>query len=143
MLIAVQAALGVVLVGGATATVRSFLGIVLRSPGFVAEGLFDLRVNHGTDAGRSALLEARIRSALETGVLDSSASRGFAYLRVRGVMEAVRGVSGVQAAGAVHRLPVGQLASPRVSLSRADCCESSAPEARQRRARRAQQRVHD
>jgi putative ABC transport system permease protein len=47
VLLAVQAALSVVLVTGAAATVRSFAGIVLEDPGYREADLYDVSVQHG------------------------------------------------------------------------------------------------
>jgi putative ABC transport system permease protein len=84
-LLAVQAALGVVLVTGAAATVRSFAGIVLEYPGYRVEGLYDVRVQHGAPQGRP----------------------NYSAARVRATEAAVRGFPGVQAAGVTSRFLVG------------------------------------
>ena len=47
VLLAAEAALGVLLVAGALVTVRSFAGIVLEHPGFVAEDLYELSTGAG------------------------------------------------------------------------------------------------
>jgi len=111
-LIACQAALGTLLVAGAAATVRSFLGIVLKSPGFEADGLFEVRTLHGTEPDRTAALAAQLRAAIEAGAtVGTTIPLGYSRERVRGVVDVVRSAPGVVAASAVDRLPVGQLTS--------------------------------
>jgi hypothetical protein len=115
-LITCQVALGALLVASAAATVRSFLGIVLKSPGFEVDGLFELTTAHGTEPDRSAALAAVLRQAIQSGAvggLQLSIPLGYSRDRARGVIDAVRAAPGVVAASLVNRLPVGQGSSGR------------------------------
>jgi putative ABC transport system permease protein len=112
-LIACQAALGALLVAGALATVRSFLGMVLESPGFEVEGLFEVRTGHGTEPDRAAALGAQLRAALTGASVPTTIPLGYSWPRVRDVVETLRSAPGVLAASAVSRMPVGQPVSGR------------------------------
>jgi predicted permease len=84
-LLALEAALGVVLVAGAAATVRSFVGVAFGDQGFEAADLVEANVQHGSK-----------RSV-----------RGYEPARVATALEVVRGLPGVIAAGPVNLMPVG------------------------------------
>ena len=88
-LLAIEAALGIVLVAGASMTVRSFLGLVLANPGFGAANLYHLHVQHGYERGGPVPYPAE---------------------RVRAVEEIVRAHPGVVRVGAATQLPVGRFA---------------------------------
>jgi predicted permease len=85
-LMALEAALGVLLVVGAATTVASFGGMVFRYPGFDQQNLYDVRVNHGYDR-----------------------TQGMRYLpvRVRRVLDTLRSTPGIESAGAVSLLTLG------------------------------------
>jgi predicted permease len=87
-LLAIEAAVGVVLVVGAVATVPTFARLIVRDPGFKASHLYTLTLNHGVDEDRG---EMRYTSG-----------------RVRDVLDTVRVAPGVVAAGAVTQLPIGE-----------------------------------
>jgi predicted permease len=85
-LLAIESAFGVFMVAGAAVTLHSFLGLVLKNPGFEATDLYEVSVNHGF----------------------STDHRFYEPLRVQRVMEAVRAHPGVVAAGAASIMPVGR-----------------------------------
>jgi predicted permease len=82
-LLAMEAALGLVLVAGGAATVRNFLGLLLKEPGFVPADLYSVDVGHSWSE-------------------DSRADR---VARPRAVIEAVRSVPGIQSAAVALLLP--------------------------------------
>ena len=86
-LMAIETALGVLLVTGAATTIASFAGMAYGFPGFDEQGLYGVRVNHGyvrADGG--------VRYTPE---------------RVRLVLETIRSAPGIDRAGAVSLLTVG------------------------------------
>jgi predicted permease len=85
-LLAAEAALGLVLVAGGAATVRNFLGLLLKDPGFVPADLYSVDVRHRWST-------------------DMRADR---VARPRAVIDAIRSVPGVQAAAV--GLPLGDYA---------------------------------
>lgn len=86
-LLATEVTLGVVLVSGAAMTVRSFLGLALKDPGFVSADVFELSVNHGWEpTARDAWFEGADRLP-----------------RVRGILSALEATPGVASAGIVSR----------------------------------------
>jgi predicted permease len=87
-LLAVEAAVGVVLVVGAVATVPTFARLIVRDPGFTASNLYALDLNHGADEDRAEMR--------------------YGHRRVRDVLDTVRAAPGVVAAGAVTQLPIGE-----------------------------------
>jgi hypothetical protein len=89
-LLALQAALGIVLVAGAAVTVRSFAGIVFGDPGYDVEGLYNVSVQHGYTPDQPRNGVSRISRAEEV----------------------VRGFSGVEAAGATSRYLSGHVYLP-------------------------------
>lgn len=89
-LLAVQAALGVVLVTGAAATVRSFAGIVLEDPGYRVEDLYNVSVQHG--------------------FVDDQPRNNVA--RVRQTEDVVRNFPGVEAAGITSRYLASRIYLP-------------------------------
>ena len=84
-LLAIEAAFGVFMVAGAAMTLHSFLGLVLKNPGFAATDLYEVSVNHGY-----------------------SKERFYEPLRVQRVIDTVREQPGVVAAGAASIMPVGR-----------------------------------
>jgi putative ABC transport system permease protein len=96
-LLAVEAAFGVLLVAGAATTVRSFLGLQFKNPGYEARDLYETGVNHGFRSG-----DTRHRPE-----------------RVQGALDLIRSAPGVAAAGAVSVMPVGHSVSSRDSFWRA------------------------
>lgn len=85
-LLAVEAALGVLLVTGAATTVRSFLGLVYISPGFDVADLAHVMVQHGARPDQSPYLAPRID----------------------GILEVVRGMPGVESAAVTSLLQIGR-----------------------------------
>jgi putative ABC transport system permease protein len=77
-LLVIQAALGVVLVTGAAVTVRSFVAMLFEDPGYRADDLYDLSVQHGYARDQPRNTVSRIRRAEET-------VRGFAGIEGAGV----------------------------------------------------------
>jgi predicted permease len=86
-LMAIESALGVLLVTGAATTVASFAGMAYGFPGFDEQGLYGVRVNHGY-----VRAEGRIRYAPD---------------RIRLALETIRSAPGIDRAGAVSTLTVG------------------------------------
>jgi predicted permease len=82
-LLALEAALGLVLVAGGAATVRNFLGLRLKEPGFVSADLYTVDVGHRW----------------------SSDMRADQVARPRAVIEAIRSAPGVQSAAVALLLP--------------------------------------
>ena len=87
-LLAMESALGIILVAGAAMTVRSFLGLVTASPGFDPANLYHLHVQHGY----------------------RDEPPNYPFDRVRAVEEIVRSQPGVIQVGAATQLPVGRFA---------------------------------
>jgi predicted permease len=85
-LLAVEAALAVALVVGASGTVPGFLALLLKSPGFDANDLFIVSVNHGVAATKAEEIDARGQ-------------------RVRSVLDVVRAVPHVESAAAALAIP--------------------------------------
>jgi predicted permease len=88
-LLAVEAALGVLLVAGAATTVKSFLQLVLVSPGFDATDLSHAMVQHGARPDQSPYTAARID----------------------GILDVVRAMPGVESAAVTTLLPIGRVQS--------------------------------
>ncbi len=82
-LLAAEAALGLVLVAGGAATVRNFLGILLKNPGYVPADLYSIDVYHRWSK-------------------DMRADR---VARPRAVIDAIRSVPGIQAGAVALMLP--------------------------------------
>jgi hypothetical protein len=85
-LLAIEAAFGVFLVAGAAITVQSFLGLVLKNPGFDSADLYEASVQHGWSTDQKTVPPAR----------------------VQGVVDAIRAAPGVDSAAAVSMMPVGR-----------------------------------
>lgn len=85
-LLAVEAALGVLLVAGAATTVRSFLGLVFISPGFDVTDLAHVMVQHGGRPDQSP----------------------YAAERIDGILDIVRAMPGAESAAATNLLQVGR-----------------------------------
>jgi putative ABC transport system permease protein len=92
-LLFIEAALGVLLVTAAAVAGRSFLGLILKSPGYEAAGLYVLRVPHGFERGQPRFLPHRVQTAVDV----------------------IRGTHGIEAAGAANGSPVGSNASAAVN----------------------------
>jgi predicted lysophospholipase L1 biosynthesis ABC-type transport system permease subunit len=84
-LLALEAALGVLLVAGAAVTVRSFLGAAFKNPGYDATNLLQVSVQHG----------------------NKRASDGYDPQRVSLALEIVRSAPGVVAASPSSKMPMG------------------------------------
>lgn len=84
-LLAAESAFGVFLVAGAAITVLSFLGLVLKSPGYEPDGLQAINVQHGWSKEQTTYLPSRVQTAVDT----------------------IRAFPGVRDAGAVSLMPVG------------------------------------
>jgi predicted permease len=88
-LLAVEAALGILLVAGAATTVRNFLQLVLVSPGFDVTDLSHATVQHGARPDQSPYTAARID----------------------GILDVVRAMPGVRSAAVTSLLPIGRAQS--------------------------------
>jgi putative ABC transport system permease protein len=85
-LLAVEAALAVALVVGASGTVPGFLALLLKSPGFDASDLFIVSVNHGASANKAEEIDARGQ-------------------RVMSVLDVIRAMPHVESAAAALAIP--------------------------------------
>jgi predicted permease len=97
-LMTLEAALGVVLVAGAATTVINFAGMAYGFPGWESRNLYDAYVNHGY--GRP---DERMR---------------YPPQRVETVLDTIRGIPGVQSAGATQLLRLGRQRSASDSFWR-------------------------
>ena len=98
VLLAVEAAIAMVLVAGAAATVRNLAGLLLKDRGFVADDLYVLDVSHD------------VASNAESNERDWS--KGDRRPRVRGILDAVRGLPHLAAAGIVSQIPIDDWGAP-------------------------------
>ena len=85
-LLAVESAFGVFLVAGAAITVQSFLGLILKSPGYEPANLYEASVQHGWSREHKTYPPDRVQRAVD----------------------AIRRFPGVEGVGAVNRMPVGR-----------------------------------